>query len=1112
MSEPGAVVSTSARTSKALPSTPTIQNSSAFSSAPLLQQVAAPVFAAQSSSTITLEPPQTSSDMSWKEQGDFHLKRNELKMAEGAYSKALEKALKENKNVATACKDMGFFYFTYEKTAAIPWHKRSKLDDEKWTLAAKFLAIARFQHQNETPRNDNAIKLVETYQTELEKAFFDKEWGVLPNTLSAEAYSKQRAHLKYLRQSMGEKIKRNPTELVLREFSDHISKFVYQILEEPYSIIGPPPSEAEQPEILFLGSLGREEMCPFSDFEFAVFANKSWYLRKLMKWLEIRVIFLEETNITGLYIEGKPLIKKGFSFDEGGNVPLGKAELIGTPEELAANQSETAFIEDRILSNVLKDGSILGTKSTRYPEYRRLVQTHLKTASNEDSKRNTGQWRALTLMREHLADFKPQTKETPLFDIKAELYRLPSFLVSCLAYYFDIDAQNTWDKIAALVHKRFLSEEGGANLIKILNFVLNLRIRCHLHYGEECELAYHPKLVRDRNKFSKTAFILSDNDVAQIENIFLTLRELQNVFKNFASGRNKYVEALARQSFSPLSFNMDTPIKRGKQETVLLCRQKLSVNPDNVQEIFNLIQTLCGLKQFIEAEQYIEKFLALPREKQNSEIADRLLNFQGEIAKGLGRPQEALEHFKSSFIMCHLSESFSDDTILQLQKLCLHCLDIKKFAEAKEHAKELQSMDGGNNAHLVQFFLGEFFEQLSFHGEFRQQEALDWYKKAVENAEKIAPEYSTLWFCRRLQAVGRIYAHFRDSEKVNEYYLKAAKIIETYHHPYFFTLGDIYREWAQSLLLCGVDNEEVLKILDRAVDIYETNYKGGKRFNMDVFKERYLKHESSLRDDIETWFEHDEIKHEMFIGMCYTALKRCSFACGNRQNAREYFKQVVEGGTSDNKEFRNTGSSKSKNIWEHIHQGELLSRTQEYEKARECFTAAVKLAKQYGNYFADLIPALEYLESVEMLLDHPQEAIQAFELAKKYEQPKFSIERCKFISIAYKGLKQHGKAKEYLGSVIEQSKNLGRETRATAEIYYILSLVHAATIDTIDFSGKTVSQIKEEIGKILLQSHVSILMSCKIYKKDNKAKQEYQKVKTQLQKIEYAMKMLKREI
>ncbi len=151
---------------------------------------------------VTSPVAQPSSEMSWKERGDFHLKRGELDLAKNAFGNALELTLKENVNVAIACKDMGVFYLTFEKTSANPWHKRQKLDDEKWTLAAKYLAIAYAQYEKQTPRDENALKLVASHFTELEKALFEKEWGITSSTINAEDYFKQRAHLKQLRENL----------------------------------------------------------------------------------------------------------------------------------------------------------------------------------------------------------------------------------------------------------------------------------------------------------------------------------------------------------------------------------------------------------------------------------------------------------------------------------------------------------------------------------------------------------------------------------------------------------------------------------------------------------------------------------------------------------------------------------------------------------------------------------------------------------------------------------------------------------------------------------------------------------------------------------------------
>ena len=104
------------------------------------------------------------------------------------------------------------------------------------------------------------------------------------------------------------------------------------------------------------------QMCPYSDFEFALLIKKETpeilaYFRQLIQWFELQIINLGETEIKILDNGHYSPVASGLSFDGGGNTPLGKkgyVELIKTPSKLAEFQSERFYKEDMILSNILR--------------------------------------------------------------------------------------------------------------------------------------------------------------------------------------------------------------------------------------------------------------------------------------------------------------------------------------------------------------------------------------------------------------------------------------------------------------------------------------------------------------------------------------------------------------------------------------------------------------------------------------------------------------------------------------------------------------------------------------------------------------------------------------
>ena len=247
----------------------------------------------------------------------------------------------------------------------------------------------------------------------------------------------------------------------------------------------------------------------------------------MVQWLELQVIHIGETAIKILDHGHESPVMRGFSFDDGGNTPLGKqgyVELIKTPEELAQFQSERFYEEDLILSNVLRGADRIVGSESLHKKYVTAVQTMLNARSAK-SPLSIAQARALNLLQGHLVEFEPRIdkkkEETPIYNIKVELYRLPSFLIAGLADYFGIGEQNTWKRLEALVKAKVLSAEGARHLQDAMAATMRLRIRCHHYYGKECEDVYHPNMqLKGLGNKLQNVFVLTDSDINQIIEIY----------------------------------------------------------------------------------------------------------------------------------------------------------------------------------------------------------------------------------------------------------------------------------------------------------------------------------------------------------------------------------------------------------------------------------------------------------------------------------------------------------------------------------------------------------------------------------------------------------------
>ena len=501
-----------------------------------------------------------------------------------------------------------------------------------------------------------------------------------------------------------------------------------------------------------LGSLARNEMSPYSDLEFALLIQENslenlTYFRNLIRWLEIQVIHLGETEIKILHHGLASPVFRGFSFDEGGNTPLGKRdyiELIKKPDAMASLQSERFYQEDLILSNVLKTASMITGEPSLYFSYLQSLQKIL-SQKPENRPLTIGQQRALHLITGHLTEFEPdvgyEKEESPLFNIKAELYRLPSFLIAGLADYFEIGEQNSWDRLEALLKRNILSKEGVQNLREALTKIMYLRICCHLHYGRECDEAYHPAM--QKKGFSKEsiqgAFILSDKAMEEIISIYRVIFPLHRLFKEVSKTGN----------FKPLSeatFYDDSLLAQAQAYTRLsqyqaarqCYQQACALNPDDLNTKVLFSELLISLAEYSEAKRYVQKVLN-DTELKDEGLISRALNLRGMLNNQSGDSKTAIDNYAKSLELSkkrygeeHLSVALGLNNLSAAWK---NLGNAKKALEySKEALKIAEKCQGAAYPSLMKIFnnIGMAWKDLG-----KLKVAIKYFEKALHIAQKI---------------------------------------------------------------------------------------------------------------------------------------------------------------------------------------------------------------------------------------------------------------------------------------------------------------------------------------------------------------------------------------
>jgi tetratricopeptide (TPR) repeat protein len=592
---------------------------------------------------VVADTPPSDHQMGWKERGDYHLDRKEIHLAIGSYTRALQDAERGGNfsEVIDSLKNIG----------------RAFLAKAEPMQAAKTFNCAMALCEKHDPQNAKSIQAIFSLMAEAEKAFLDKECGV-KSAPQPQTYVKQREQLQALRQDIHEKIKQGcSAREILAEFSKNIRAFFESMLEDLYLILGKPPCESAW---MSLGSLGRNEMSPFSDLEFALLVAANTpanllYFRRMVKCLEMRVINLGETEFKILNNGHESPTVRGFSFDDGGNTPLGKqgyVELVATPKDLSRFQSEKFYKEDLILSNVLRTSGLLSGSKVLHQEYVQAVNGILSGESKK-LQLTARQERALNILAGHLTQFEPkidsEKEKTPVFNIKEELYRLPTFLIAGLADYFGIERQSTWDKLDALVAENILSDEGAGNLSAALSDIMSLRIRSHLHYGQECDEAFHPSMD-ERSLSSRRlnrAFILQEADIEKIKGIYRVLLPLHRRFKEICATGD--FAQLKQESFYDDSMEVQAEAckKLGQYSQCKECFQKaLALNPDDTRTQLEFAQLLWELGEHSEARQYLER--AQDAIESCKELLPGSLSFEGRMSLDMGDVKGAFKAYATS--------------------------------------------------------------------------------------------------------------------------------------------------------------------------------------------------------------------------------------------------------------------------------------------------------------------------------------------------------------------------------------------------------------------------------------------------------------------------------
>ncbi len=331
-------------------------------------------------------------------------------------------------------------------------------------------------------------------------------------------------------------------------FTSLCKTFFAQMVEETARLLGNPPCEWG---VICFGSMAREEMCLYSDVEWAILVRicdrhtRPWF-DHLANIMRMRVICIGESIPKDLFPD-EPIAPLGFRFDTT-SPPLD--DYRQTPEKIASLQEleHPEDVDPKI--NLLRCAALVETKAygekELFNEYEAALAAQIdghgwSLVGSKPARKALG----LKLIRATCAQFSPQLSKEyrahRAFGIKKEFYRPLQEGIAALAIYFNLQSKSTAARILELgprdrdrkiKGRGIFSKEGCQHLQEALELALRLRLAAHCKYESEAEIIMHPAGVADSQ--DDRIFVASEEQVAYISRIYTILIPFVSCLEAFA--------------------------------------------------------------------------------------------------------------------------------------------------------------------------------------------------------------------------------------------------------------------------------------------------------------------------------------------------------------------------------------------------------------------------------------------------------------------------------------------------------------------------------------------------------------------------------------------------
>ena len=320
------------------------------------------------------------------------------------------------------------------------------------------------------------------------------------------------------------KFQKKVTDKFKAFFCDHL-------LNNAFAILGDPLFDCD---LRAMGSVGREEICPYSDLEWMILISddndKGMYdqhisfFKTLASFIELQVVSIGETAAIDfpIFTSLETKNSSGFHINIHGN-PAQK-DLIGSPEKIANLQKPVNQDQDydprRTEYTMLKTISLYQTTPDLFDKYQKCIGKILdeKLPKKEKiSALTVRERRALKLIEKRLADYKKawnvHFEDYQVINIKEQYIEVLQHLISDLALFYGIKEANTLDIIDSLQKKHVFTKESSILLKEAISFTYMLRVRLNLEYKEQKEEAYISTKQREACAESQEVYSQIQNDL-----------------------------------------------------------------------------------------------------------------------------------------------------------------------------------------------------------------------------------------------------------------------------------------------------------------------------------------------------------------------------------------------------------------------------------------------------------------------------------------------------------------------------------------------------------------------------------------------------------------------